>query len=108
MNNCSQQLLEDMARVTLYRIAIGAEQSGVIFTPSIVIFGVAVTLRRFSCSHAIFLRSSSLHCRALLQSGTKVYCLLILNFIVSKRSISDSCGEVKSIQKEGRILISET
>ena len=57
-----------MARVTLYSIAIGVEQSE-------VIFGVAVTLRRFSRSHAIFLRSSGLHCRVLLQSGAKVHCL---------------------------------
>ena len=44
---------------------------------SVVIFGVAVKLRRFACSYAIFLRSSCLQCRAPLQSSAKFYCLLI-------------------------------
>ena len=72
----------------------GAERSDF---HSEVIFGVAVTLHRFSCSHAIFLRNSDLHCRVLLQAGAIVYCLLIWNFIVSKRSISDSC-DFSSVQ----------
>ena len=75
----------------------GAERSDF---HSEVIFGVAVTLHRFSCSHAIFLRNSDLNCRVLLQAGAKVsvYCLLIWNFIVSKRSISDSCDYTSTLR----------
>ena len=81
-----------------------------------MIFGVAVTLHRFSCSHAIFLRNSDLHCVILLifhifwvhYNGTShfIYSFMFLLLVVFKLSLHDIKGML-SIKRlcEYRILL---
>ena len=55
---------------------------------SVVIFAMAVSLRRFTCSYTIFLRSSGLYCRSLRCFEADYIGFVWLNYNASPRSAS--------------------